>query len=463
MATVRLDQQEPHAREFTATVIAHAAYAARPAVVLDRSAFYPEAGGQQSDRGALSSRGLVAEPPSIPAKPGSSLPPRRETGREPNDTPVLTVDAVVHPVVDVQIDDAGVVHHLIDGALPPVGAVVAGAIDRARRRVHMALHTGQHLLSRALIEAAGAPTVSARLGERDCTIDVTRDAVPERELAAAEALANQIIDDDVDVRAWFPEPDELAALPLRREPKVEREIRVVAIGDFDVSPCGGTHCTRTGQLGAIRIVATERYKGMTRVTFAAGARTRELLGSQATALGEVARALSCGPLDVPAVVDKLRRSLTEARADAVAVRERLALALAGSTRRSPGRGGSRSPSTRSRSCDRWPPPSNAAGKRCAPRRRHRRRLQVLLARADGSALDCGALWKRLAAAPADAAVASRPTPRAGCRPASTGPRRSPARAPDATPTPWPSACRRPRTARAPSGCRPSSRRSAAGR
>ena len=86
MATVRLDQQEPHAREFTATVIAHAAYAARPAVVLDRSAFYPEAGGQQSDRGALSSRGLVAEPPSIPAKPGSSLPPRRETGHGPKDS-----------------------------------------------------------------------------------------------------------------------------------------------------------------------------------------------------------------------------------------------------------------------------------------------------------------------------------------------------------------------------------------
>lgn len=358
--TVRLYHHEP-ARHFTATVIGHGRLGDRTTAVLDRTGLYPEAGGQLADRGTL----RVAD------------------------------DAL--PVLDVQVDDAGVVHHVVDGPLPAIGATVAGEVAWPRRRLHMALHTGQHLLSRALIEAAGAPTVSARLGA-EATIDVTRDAIPERELAAAEALANQIIDDDVDVRAWFPEPDELAALPLRREPKVEREIRVVAIGDFDVSPCGGTHCTRTGQLGAIRLVATERYKGMTRVTFSAGARTRELLGSQATALGEVARALSCGPLDVPAVVDKLRRSLTEARADAVAVRERLALALA--EVHAPVAGPGRVALTVDEVAL-LRPLAAALG------RRGRDALlaaatadgwQVLLARADGSALDCGALWKRLAAA-----------------------------------------------------------------
>jgi len=78
---------------------------------------------------------------------------------------------------------------------------------------------------------------------------------PEAELAAAEDLANDLIDDDLVIRAWFPEPDELAALKLPPRSKVDANIRVIAIGDFDYSPCGGTHCARTSQLAAIRIAA----------------------------------------------------------------------------------------------------------------------------------------------------------------------------------------------------------------
>src|SRR5687768_14212872 len=71
-------------------------------------------------------------------------------------------------IVDVQVDDAGIVHHIIDdagGALPAVSSGVHGEIERARRRMFMALHTGQHMLSRALVDIAKAETVSARLGE----------------------------------------------------------------------------------------------------------------------------------------------------------------------------------------------------------------------------------------------------------------------------------------------------------
>ncbi|HVV85552.1 MAG TPA: alanyl-tRNA editing protein, partial [Kofleriaceae bacterium] len=271
--TVRLYQRDSFARTFAATVVAHGRLGERASVILDQTGFYPEAGGQMADRGTLTAGGEA------------------------------------RAIVDVQVGDDDLVHHVLDGALPAVGAAVEGAIDWPRRRVHMALHTGQHLLSRALIEAAAAPTVSARLGESACTIDVTREAVPERELAAAEALANAVIDDDVPVRAWFPEPDELARLPLRREPKVSREVRVVAIGDFDVSPCGGTHCARSAQIGSIRIAGSERYKGMTRVTFAAGGRARALLGEHSDAVTRLARELTCAPADVPATLDKLRRQL----------------------------------------------------------------------------------------------------------------------------------------------------------
>lgn len=355
--TERLYHADAFLRLFRGRVAAHAEYRGRPSVILDATAFYPEAGGQMSDRGTL---GGIA-------------------------------------VVDVQADDSGAVHHVLDGALPAVGAEVDGEIEWARRRVHMALHTGQHLLSRALIEAASAETVSARLGETGCTIDVTRDPMPERELAAAEALANAVIDDDLPVRVWFPEAAELAALPLRREPKVASEVRVVAIGDFDYSPCGGTHCARSAQIGSIRVLGAERYKGMTRIHFTSGARARGLLGEHSELLSRLARELTCSAAEVPGAVDKLRRSLVDARADAAAVREQLAAALAESLASSatteivaavPDAALLRPLAAR----------LVAAGKDALLAASTPDGTQVLLARAAGSSLDCGALLKKLAQA-----------------------------------------------------------------
>jgi alanyl-tRNA synthetase len=106
--------------------------------------------------------------------------------------------------------------------------------------VHTALHTGQHILSKALLDTARAATVSARLGETACTIDVGVASVAERDMARAEDLANAVIDDDVAIRWFFPTEEELAAPALRRKPKVSENIRIVQIGEFDVTPCGGT-------------------------------------------------------------------------------------------------------------------------------------------------------------------------------------------------------------------------------
>src|SRR5262245_1488198 len=229
--TRRLYHEDAYLQRFEGEVRAATRWKGQPAVILDRTAFYPEAGGQLGDRGTLAG---VA-------------------------------------VVDTQEAD-GAILHVLGGEPPAIGTGVTGELDRARRRQHMAQHTAQHLLSGALLDRAAAPTASARLGESALTIDAARDRIPEAELAAAEDLANDLIDDDLAIRAWFPEPDELARLRLRRDPKVDTDIRVVAIGEFDLSPCGGTHTDRTSQLGAIRITSAERYKGMTRVTFTAGGR-----------------------------------------------------------------------------------------------------------------------------------------------------------------------------------------------
>lgn len=288
--TRRLYHDDAYLRRFDADVIAHTTYKNQPAVVLDQTAFYPEAGGQLGDRGTLG---------------GSAL----------------------RDVLDTQELDDGTIVHLIEGDLPAIGSRVTGEIDWARRRQHMAQHTAQHLLSGTLLDRAQAATASARLGESALTIDVTRDRIPDAELAAAEDLANDLIDDDLAIRAWFPSADELAAMKLRRDPKVSADIRVIAIGDFDFSPCGGTHCSRTSQLGTLRITGSERYKGMTRVTFTAGRKARAELFTRDQVLRSLATQFSCGPTEVPAAIEKLKRDVEAHSSELTALRSRLATAI----------------------------------------------------------------------------------------------------------------------------------------
>jgi len=282
--TPRLYFEDPLLSSFDAETLAPSRFhpasgPAWPSVVLSRTAFYPEAGGQMADRGSL-----------------------------------FLGEAAPLPVVDVQVDDDGRVHHRLEGdAVVEAGLLVRGEVDRARRRVHMALHTGQHMLSRALLSEAGAATVSARLGETACTIDLDRQSIDERALARAEDLVNAVIDDDRSIRAFFPTAEELASLELRRAPKVQSNIRVVVIDDFDVTPCGGTHCRRTGQVGLVALTGVERYKGKTRVTFVSGRRGREALRSSDRTLRTIATALSSPLAEVPIALERLRAELAAER------------------------------------------------------------------------------------------------------------------------------------------------------
>ncbi len=349
--TRRLYHDDSYLRRFDATVLAITTHQDRPAIVLDATAFYPEAGGQLGDRGTLG---------------GATI-------------------------TDTQQLDDGTIVHLFDGPAP--SGTVTGELDWARRRQHMAQHTAQHLLSGALLDRAQAATQSARLGETALTIDVTRDRIPDADLAKAEDLANDLIDEDLAVRAWFPTPAELASIKLRRDPKVTEDIRVVAIGDFDLSPCGGTHVARTSQLSTVRIAASERYKGMTRVTFTAGRRARSELFARDAVLRGLATQFSCAPAEVPAAIDKLRRDTDANKAEMTALRGRLAGLVAdafpGTERvvaEIPGdaellRGVAAKLVAAGRDAVLTTPDGT-----------------VVLFRAPGSSLDCGALWKQLAAA-----------------------------------------------------------------
>lgn len=288
-ATEKLYWQDAFASSFETTGAAASSIGGKASIVLPRTMFYPEGGGQLGD-----------------------------TGR-------LVVGTSLVAIADTQIDEHGIIHHVVEGELPEAlsaEAVVQGTLDLARRRDHMVQHTAQHALSRALADAAKAKTVSARLGAAACTIDVDRAGVPDAELHRAEDLVNGIVMNDVAVKTSFPSPEELTTLDLRKQPNAEKSaagVRVVDIEGFDVTPCGGTHCARTGQIGQIRIAKVEKYKGMLRIGFHAG--TRALADARAThhILSAIAADLTCGRDDVAGAIAKLR-------AEGKSARERLDLA-----------------------------------------------------------------------------------------------------------------------------------------
>jgi alanyl-tRNA synthetase len=201
----------------------------------------------------------------------------------------------------------------VDGEIGPADEQQEArvSLDRAWRQDMMSQHTGQHMLSRALLDVAGGETVSARLGASVSTIDIGAPALDEEAIEAVERHVNAAIMEDRPILVHFPSPAELAAMKLRREPKVDANVRVVEIAGYDLSPCGGTHCARTGQVGPVVVAGVERYKGMTRVSFLAGARSLAEQRRHRRLLAELARSFSSAVGEVPANVQKLRAELKE--------------------------------------------------------------------------------------------------------------------------------------------------------
>jgi alanyl-tRNA synthetase len=283
MPTEKLYWDDPFALTFDTVGAVRSTWDGRPSIVLPQTRFYPEAGGQLGDTGSLDIGGARVR------------------------------------IEDTQIADDGLIHHVLEPAptaeaLEPWGtASVHGAVAKDRRLDHMAHHTAQHLLSSALADVARADTVSARLGRGSCTIDLDVPGTSDRDVARAEDLVNAVIRADVPIRAFFPTPDELASLKLRRTPKVTQGIRVIDIEGFDQSPCGGTHCTRTGQIGLVRVVGTEKYKGKIRLSFHAAARALSDMRAKDEVIAALMAELTCGAGDLGAGLGKLKADLRTSR------------------------------------------------------------------------------------------------------------------------------------------------------
>ena len=254
----------------------------RPAVILRETAFYPTSGGQGHDTGWLTLGG------------GDRAKDRLR----------------VAEVADAE--DGRIVHYLeAPSKLPLAGAAVHGSIDRERRRDHMQQHTGQHVLSAAFIELYQMPTVSFHMGEDYCSIDLAASSVSSEQIAGAEKRANQVVFENRPVRIRYVSRAEAERLGLRKLPPAERDqLRLVEVADFDVSACGGTHVSSSGQIGSILLRKSERVRQGTRVEFVCGERAVRMARRDYNALSEAAALFSSQLWDVP---DQIRKNVEESK------------------------------------------------------------------------------------------------------------------------------------------------------
>lgn len=278
--TVRLYYTDARLDRFTAIALAISDDGRR--VVLDRTAFYPTSGGQPHDLGTL---GGIA-------------------------------------IVDVIDEDDRIAHSLAEPIGVPVGAMLEGHIDAARRFDHMQQHTGQHLLSAMLADEFGWPTVSVHFGDDTNTVDVACADFDADTLGAIERRANALIVQNHRVTVSF--EDAALAIGLRKPSDRDGELRIVTIEGVDRSACGGTHVDFTGEIGALLLRRAEKTKGNTRIEFVCGHRAVARARLDAELLTRTARTLSAAPHDVPGLVDQQVQRLTDADRE----RKRLAGELA---------------------------------------------------------------------------------------------------------------------------------------
>jgi serine/threonine protein kinase len=280
-ATRRPYYGDSYTWQFDATVVEASSHASEPIAILDASYFYPTSGGQPHDTGTLGSTKVV-------------------------DVRVRESDGAIIHVLDAPIEA---------GALPAV-------IDGVRRFDHMQQHTGQHILSQAFLRVANAATIGFHLGVESVSIDLDASALSDAAISNAADVANQLVSANVDVRAWFPSAAELTSLALRKMPDVDGPVRVVAIGDFDFSACGGTHVARSGEVGLLSVLRTERMKRGMRVEFLAGHRARADYARKHATIRELSATLTCAPAEIVDAVAKLSGAVIESRRALAMYRER---------------------------------------------------------------------------------------------------------------------------------------------
>ena len=262
METEKLFYADPFLTEFDAKVLACEAGRGGFDVVLDRTAFYPEGGGQPYDTGVLG-------------------------GVEVSE---------VH-------EKAGVVTHKCAAPLP-VGETVHGRLDWARRFDHMQQHSGEHICSGLICARYGCDNVGFHMGAESVTIDFNAD-IPWEELLEIEAAANRYIYEDHAIDIQLHRGAELDAIDYRSKKPLEGDVRIVTFPGADCCACCGTHVMRSGQVGIVKFLSVQKFREGVRIELLCGGRAYRYLSACWAQDVAAAQALSVKPTASAAAVERL--------------------------------------------------------------------------------------------------------------------------------------------------------------
>ncbi|MFC0560957.1 alanyl-tRNA editing protein [Halalkalibacter alkalisediminis] len=259
---------DPYIKEFTATIEKHEQTTdGKWYIVLDQTAFYPTGGGQPHDEGFIENEF----------------------------------------VVDVQQVD-GEIRHYLNHNLQLKEKQVKASINWERRFDHMQQHAGQHILSAAFTELFGFETVSFHLGKSILTIDLAVAEISSQQVSAAEERANQMILHNHKIDTKWLSLDEAESYPLRKQPSVLDQVRLVIIPNIDYNPCGGTHPKTTGEVRAIKILGWEQQKGNVRMQFICGNRVITQLAQKHEVMTKLTELVNAPEQEVCKAVRRLLES-----------------------------------------------------------------------------------------------------------------------------------------------------------
>jgi alanyl-tRNA synthetase len=285
--TPRLYRLDAYQTQFTSTVLETRQRDDHTEIRLEATAFYPTAGGQACDTGVLA-------------------------------------DA---RVVETLEDDDGGIWHALEGNAPALGSRISGEVDWARRRDHMQQHTGEHMLGQAFYRV-DKHVVAVNMEGRVCTLDLAGDVSWDMAMEA-ERFTNEMIWSALPITTYEIPDTEIGRVPLRRTPKVSGLIRVVQIGEYDYSACGGTHLHSSAEVGMLKIFKLEKARGTdTRVYFNCGVRLLADYGFKHDFIAALGLRFSTAHERVPERTESALEESNAVKREVAALRARLAQEMA---------------------------------------------------------------------------------------------------------------------------------------
>lgn len=276
----KLYENDSYMKEFTATVCACEQDGENFQIVVDKSAFFPEGGGQNADTGYL----------------GSAR------------------------VLDVQ-EKAGIVYHKTDKPLA-VGSTVCGRIDWEKRFSNMQQHSGEHIVSGIVHKRFGYDNVGFHLGDENVTLDFNGPLTKE-ELTWVEQAANQAVFENRAITVSYPERSVLPALVYRSKIEIEGQVRIVTVDGYDVCACCAPHVARTGEIGLIKITNCQSYKGGVRLNILCGGRALADYAKKQESISQISAQLSSKPEEAAKAVKKLGEDIYALKGRLMALQEKL--------------------------------------------------------------------------------------------------------------------------------------------